>query len=174
MKPLIVDDDPFLTESPNGLGVYYNFEQFKKVHEMIAGAGQIHTLAICAGEIENNPELKEYILSRKDEFNLQLHGWLHERYSEWSKEAIKVSLQRAKDKIEKTFDVEVSLFFPPWNKRSPAMYEACKEIGVKLDDQWVNLTQALAGETKETIRFHSWNTLEVEQLKKYLDVHSNN
>lgn len=169
MKPLICDDDPFLTESPNGLGVYYNFEQFKKVHEMIANAGEIHTLAIIAGEIENHPELKDYILKRKDEFNLQLHGWLHERYSEWSKEAIKVSLQRAKEKIEKTFDVEVGYFFPPWNKRFPAMYEACEDLGLKLDDNWCNFTEALNGVKTKTIRFHSWNLLEVEQLEKYLN-----
>lgn len=166
---IICDDDPFLTESPNGLGVYYNFEQFKKVHEMIADAGQIHTLAIIAGEIENHPELKEYILNKKEEFNLQLHGFLHERYSEWSKEAIKISLQRAKDKIENVFDVKVNWFFPPWNKRSPAMYEACKELGLKLDENWMNLTEALDRQNAETIRFHSWNLLEVEQLAKYLN-----
>lgn len=170
MKPLIVDDDPFLTESPNGHGVYYDFEQFKKVHQLIAGAGEIHTIAIIAGEIENHPEMKEYILERKAEFGFGLHGWLHERYSEWQTSAIVVSLGRARRKIFETFGEWCTEYYPTWNKRSPALYEACKSLDLLLNDDWMTLTEALTGEQKKAIRFHSWNQAEVDQLKKYLNV----
>lgn len=93
------------------------------------------------------------------------------KYSTWENETnIARSLFRAKERIENVFEVEVKWFFPPWNKRSQQMYDACEEIGLKLDDNWCNFTEALSGVEKETICFHYWNDSEVKQLKEYLNV----
>jgi peptidoglycan/xylan/chitin deacetylase (PgdA/CDA1 family) len=165
---MMVDDDIYTTESPTDGTPLYNFERFKGVHELLANTGLKHTLAICAAEIPNHPELTEYILGRKDEFIFGLHGWNHEKYSTWPRGSIIHSLKRAKERIENVFDTKVEWYFPTWNKRSLEMYEACKELGLKLDDDWVNLTGALSGIKKNTIRFHNWNDNEVEQLKKYV------
>lgn len=169
--PLLVDDDPFLTESPNGNGIYYDLEKFKKCHEMIVAAGELHTIAIIAGEIENHPKMKEYILERKNEFRLAVHGWLHERYWEWPyPDVVAESLERAMGKIITTFGFGslTKEYYPTWNKRSDAMYAACKAIGLELNDDWMTIGEALSGVNKKAIRFHSWNDNEVEQLRKYL------
>jgi len=165
---ILRDDDIYLTESPTDGTLFYDFEKFKEVHELIAGAGLIHTLAICAGEIENHPELTFYILNRKEEFDFGIHGWMHEKYSTWLKENIKSSLFRSKAVIEAVFGVEVKWFFPPWNKRSPEMFEACKELGLKVNDEWMTLTDALNGKKEEVIGLHYWNNEEVKQLKLYV------
>jgi len=172
MKPLLVDDDPFLTESPNGNGVYYDIEKFKNAHEIIINSGNLHTIAVVAGEIENHPEMKEYITSRNREFRIAIHGWMHERYWEWPKQAIIDSLDRAMRKVGKTLGMYYLEYYPTWNKRSPALYEACKELGLKLNDDWMTLGEALAGKEKKAIRFHSWNDEEVKQLRQYCDVYS--
>lgn len=169
---ILRDDDVFLTESPTDGALFYDFEKFKYAHELIADAGFKHMLAICASEIPNHRELTGYILDRKEEFEFGIHGWGHEKYSTWeNKTNIARSLFRAKERIENVFEVEVKWFFPPWNKRSQQMYDACEEIGLKLDDSWQNFDEYLADKCpeKETICFHYWNDHEVMLLKKALE-----
>lgn len=169
MKLLIVDDDVFATESPTDGKMFYNFDRYKEVHELLANAGLKHTLAICAAEIPNHPELTDYIKSRKDEFIFGVHGWNHEKYSTWPKEALIRSLGRAKKRIEEVFGTEVEWNFPTWNKRSPEMYAACEFLGLKLNDSWMNFTEALNGvKDKDSIRFHSWDDNEFKQLQEYV------
>lgn len=169
---LLIDDDIFATESPTDGRIFYDFDRFKEVHEIIAQSGQVHGMAICAAEIPNHRELTEYILERKNEFLFGIHGWNHEKYSTWSKEAIIRSLGRAQKRVEAVFDEKVEWYFPTWNKRSDEMYQACSELVLKLNDSWMNLTEALGGIEKETIRFHNWNDEEVKQLRQYCDVYS--
>lgn len=169
--PLLVDDDVYCTESPTDGRLFYDFDRYKEVHELIAKAGEKHVLAICAAEIPNHPELTEYILRRKEEFVFGLHGWNHEKYSLWPKQAIVRSLERAKERIETVFGTKVEWYFPTWNKRSQEMYSACSDLGLKLNDSWMNLGEALNGvQGKDTIRFHSWDGNEYNQLKEYLRV----
>jgi|GEM_PF-6882884 len=168
MTPLITDDDVFATESPTDGKLFYNFDRYREVHDILATAGLKHTLAICAAEIPNHPELVKYINTWKDEFTFGLHGWNHERYSTWPTEAIIRSLGRAKERIETVFDTKVEWYFPTWNKRSPELYAACEFLDLRLDDVWMNLDEALAGKEKETIRFHSWNDHEVMLLRNYV------
>ncbi|MFA6445730.1 MAG: polysaccharide deacetylase family protein [Candidatus Paceibacterota bacterium] len=170
MTPILVDDDVFATESPTDGRLFYDFNRYKEVHELLASAGLKHCLAICAAEIPNHTELLEYIQSRQEEFIFGLHGWNHEKYSTWPKEAIIRSLGRAKDRIEKVFGVKVEWYFPTWNKRSDEMYQACEYLGLKLDDHWCNLTEALHGVEKTTIRFHSWDDNEFKQLRDYVQL----
>jgi peptidoglycan/xylan/chitin deacetylase (PgdA/CDA1 family) len=166
---ILRDDDIFLTESPRGFGEYYNFDKFKEIHEIISKNGKKHYLAINAGEIENYPELIGYILNRKDEFEFGLHGWQHERYSEWNSEAIEASLARAKKKVEERFNVKVKWFFPPWNKRSEAMKLACERLGLRLNDNWITPQEALEGKTADSICFHYWNNEEKKCIQQMLE-----
>lgn len=168
MMPLLVDDDVFCTESPTDGRVFYDFQRYVDVHTLIVKNGQKHVLAICAAEIWNHPELIEYIQERQDEFILGIHGWNHEKYSTWPKEAIVRSLKRSKDQITDVFGECSDWYFPTWNKRSDEMYKACEELGLKLNDNWMNLGEALTGVEKETIRFHSWNDDEYQNLKLWL------
>lgn len=161
----IVDDDVFCTESPTNGRLFYNFERYQATHQLLADAGLIHTLAICAAEIPNHPELVEYIMSRKEEFAFGVHGWNHEKYATWPKEAIVRSLKRAKERIETTFGTTVDWYYPTWNKRSPALYAACQELGLQLNDEWVTLKES---EKPYTIRFHSWDDNEYQLLKQYV------
>ena len=152
------DDDVFCTESPTQGRVMHSMEKFIETHEILARRKKKHMLAIIANEIENYPELVKYILDRKEEFDFGVHGWAHHHYANWDKEPIKRSLEMAKNKIEGTFGVTCEWFFPPWNERTPAMFEACAELGLKLNDSQVNTTAFLRGETNfDAICFHFWS-----------------
>jgi peptidoglycan/xylan/chitin deacetylase (PgdA/CDA1 family) len=159
------NDDIFLTESPRGYGVYYDFEKFKASHELLKGHD--HLLAINAAEIENYPELKNYILYNRHDFLFGVHGWSHERYSEWNEEAIYQSLKRAKEKIERTFNENVEWFLPPWNKRNEAMYRACERLDLKVNDSFI--VAADLGEKESGVCcFHYWNEEEMSKIKEYV------
>ncbi len=168
MTMLLRDDDVFLTESPTNGRVLYNFALFKEVHEFIAKHGKKHMLAIIASEIANYPELTEYILSRKSEFEFGIHGWKHQHYETWKENEIYVSLKRAKDLVEKVFNTKVEWYFPPWNKRTDEVYRACTRLGVKLNDNWVNAAEVLNGKKADALCFHFWDK-EVAQLKQCLE-----
>lgn len=162
------DDDIFLTESPTQGNQLYNLEKFKAVHEMIVKSGNIHYIAIIAGEIENYPELIKYIRAHKNEFGFGIHGWLHHAYTTWSHEHTYLSLERAKKKIIDTFRVVPKIFFPPWNKTNLEVVVACKQLDLEIDSSFVSPTQALMGQTATSLCFHYWHDGEVAQLKQWL------
>lgn len=155
-------DDIFLTSSIRS-GQIYNFDAFKASHELLKG--KIHILSIIAGEIDNHPEMKEYIIANKKDFKFGIHGWLHNDYSKMPKEEIKKELSMAKDKIEKEFGVEVKWFFPPWNRVSETTRKACNEIGLKINENYIIPKQYLQGLRGDVINFHYWSKQEMDYLK---------
>jgi len=165
---ILRDDDIFLTESPTQGRQLYNFEKFKTVHEYIASKGHKHAIAIIAAEIENYPELRDYILKRKDEFIFGVHGWAHTHYIKWSFENTALSLERAKNKIEETFDVKVEWFFPPWNEVSPDVLIGATRAGLDTNRSQTSTTGWLKGERADTICFHYWNDGQFGELKKII------
>lgn len=165
---MIRDDDIFLTESPRNGRHFYNFEKFVKVHTMIKSYGKLHAIGIIASEIDNYPKLKKYIDDNKRDFIFAIHGWAHQYYATWGVEEIKESLGRAKGKISDVFGITAEHFFPPWNKRSPAMYEACSHLKLKLDEFYTNAEMVLRGDKKDTLCFHYWNDEEVKLLEECL------
>jgi peptidoglycan/xylan/chitin deacetylase (PgdA/CDA1 family) len=166
------NDDIFLTESPRGFGEYYSFEKFKKSHELLKG--HKHILAIIAGEIENYPEMKEYILKHKDDFMFGIHGWAHERYSEWKEPAIYISIKRAKEKIESTFGVKATHFCPTWNKRNYDMYIAVQKLGMEVQDHFIVPREIEEGKSAEAVCFHYWNDDEMTILQRCIPQTSDN
>jgi peptidoglycan/xylan/chitin deacetylase (PgdA/CDA1 family) len=167
---ILRDDDIFLTGSERS-GQIYDFEAFKEIHEIIAKTGREHMLAVIASEIETYPELKDYILSRKEEFGFGVHGWEHSNYTKWSSEDIKKDLLRAKEEIEKVFNVEVSWFFPPWNRTNETLIRSAKEVGLKTDINYTlpeTILQGGAVGKAETLCFHYWVKRQQEELKQCL------
>ena len=158
------DDDIYLTKSERS-GQIYDFKAFKVVHEMLAEAGKIHTLAIIASEIDTYPELTKYILERKKEFAFGVHGWEHSDYLRWNMEIVKKDLQKAKDKIEETFDTECFWFFAPWNRFNNDLILTAREVGLNLNTNYLLPDQPIQ---KGVLCFHYWIPEQREQLKKWL------
>ncbi len=158
------DDDIYLTSSKRS-GQIYDFEAFKVVHEMLSKNGKIHTLAIIASEIDNHPELTEYILERKNEFEFGVHGWEHSDYSTWKMEDVERDLQMAKEKIEKTFDTKCVWFFAPWNRWNEELILMAKEVGLTLNTEYLTPDQ---DPRSGVLCFHYWIPEQREQLKKWL------
>lgn len=162
-QKMLRDDDVYLTESPRHGTHLYNFEKFKKAHEIIASYKIPHALAIVASEIPAYQELTEYINGRKKEFIFGLHGWTHMDYSVISESAVENSLGRAKLAVYDTFGVYPTWFFPPWNRRSDNLRTACKNLGLELCEHYA-VAQYWNGEN--ICCFHYWNDNEVALLNK--------
>ena len=164
-KTILRDDDIYLSNSPRYGTLYYNFNEFVEVHEMIADAGFKHTLAIIASEIDKYPELTEYIKRHLSECNLEVHGWEHADYSKWVNKAdITTDMLKAEVKIKKTFGVEPTMFFPPWNRYSDIMKAGVEDSGLKFMGDYVQFPQ-----TGDVICFHYWNLEERNMLKEWLN-----
>lgn len=161
---ILRDDDIFLTESATNGRDFYGFEAFCRVHELLASNGKSHAIAIIAGEIENYPELTDYILKRKGEFIFGLHGWQHQRYWEWEYSGIKNSLQRGRDKIIEVFQETPAYFFAPWNWLSDAIHDACSALQMESRKTFVPISKVVIGETADFACFHYWSAEEREQL----------
>jgi len=159
------NDDIFLTKSVRS-GQIYNFKKFKESHELLKG--RIHILSIIASEIDNYPEMKDYILANKKDFRFGIHGWEHSDYSKMTKEQIKKELTMARDKIEDTFEVEVKWFFPPWNRVSESTRKACNEIGLRINENYIIPKQFIKGVKGDVIDFHYWHDEEMSILKQCL------
>lgn len=163
-KIIYRDDDIYLTESRRS-GQVYNFEEFKKVHEMISGAGKVHTLAIIASEIPNYSELTEYILSRKNEFAFGVHGWEHSNYIGWHKDDILNDLLSAKTRIEYVFDTKCEWFFPPWNRVNHKLINAASKAGLKTNTEYMLPQEDIKD---GVLCFHYWHKIEQELIQRWL------
>jgi len=159
------DDDIYLTKSicsPDRY--YYNFEKFKKVHHLLKGYR--HSLAIIASEIDNYPLLTEFLLQNKNDFDFQIHGWNHDDYTELDNPYSEI--KKAKDKIEKTFGVECTIFYAPYNHRNDKLRKACQKLKLELNEKFVSPEQFLEGKMAKTLYFHYWSDSQVDNLKKIL------
>lgn len=167
-ETIIRDDDIFLTESPTQGRQLYSLEKFKAVHEYIHSRGFKHHLAIIASEIENYPELVEYIKQHKDECVFGVHGWAHDHYARWNREPIAISFNRAKQKIKDVFEVDVEWFFPPWNELSPSIMMAATDAKLKVNVSQVDPSAWLKGQRANAICIHYWSDDQIGNLKKIL------
>ena len=165
------NDDIFLTKSVRS-GQIYNFKKFKESHELLKG--RIHILSIIASEIDNYPEMKDYILANKKDFRFGIHGNRHENYSTWNEIDIYNDLKLAKNIIDKTFETNTKWFFPPWNRISNNMINACNKLQLKINKNYIIPTQFLLGVRGDVLNFHYWNNDEMKKLIKCLDIIKNN
>lgn len=168
METLYRDDDIFLTESPTQGRQLYDFNKFKTVHEYIASKGHKHAIAIIASEIENYPELTNYIKNKKDEFIFGVHGWAHNHCATWKSDVIEISLSRAKHKIEETFETQVEWFFPTWNELSPELIAGANRADLRINNSQTSTTGWLKGERADAICFHYWSDGQFEELKRII------
>lgn len=155
-------------------GILTKAYRFQFVHEIFQKYRVIHTLALIMKDIEKNKELISYILSYKNEFNIQLHCWEHFDHGNDFEQA-KESIFKGKKAIKDIFGVEAAIFFPPWNSCTQEIKEFCKSIGMLAMPEKISIEQYIKvnGDVKEeVVNFHGWHQPEVNDLHKALKIYN--
>ena len=142
------------------INVYTSADELKRIHEPFREKRRIHTVACEMKDLWCNKSLFWFLLN--DPFiDVELHGWTHQPYSEWKTEELYQELKKAKEYWETnamrmlgqlTLSKEITTFFPPWNKVSDSIFEACRRLEIKVsykseDCHWM---------------FHYWATTQQE------------
>lgn len=75
------------------------------------------TIGVIGDKIGNDQKLVSYLKYNKDNIYMRFanHGWDHEDFTHFSKEAQEMLLLRSNQKISTLFDVEPKVFIPPFN-----------------------------------------------------------
>ena len=75
------------------------------------------TIGVIGNKIGNDQKLASYLKYNKNNPYLKFanHGWEHEDFTHFSKEAQEMLILRSNEKISSLFDVEPKVFIPPFN-----------------------------------------------------------
>lgn len=134
-----------------------------KAHDIITKNGHIHTVAVQMYRLWECKEIWFWLMTAKN-LAIGLHCWEHDDYSAMSaqkaSEHIKRSLEYWKDKRHPSYNPpKIKTFFPPWNKTSDQLMQACTLNGLRLDSR-------VGG---EVYGFHYWELIYPERVKRLED-----
>jgi len=135
-----------------------DLSEFKKLHETFISNKKIHICAVLFEGLADNYGLFHYLVNAPL-LDIQLHGWTHRDYSKLSEIKVRLDFQRAitywnenvtrrygKGILDNTLK-QITTYYPPWNRRSPEVEEACKRLGLRVDNR-------IGG---QVFNFHYWS-----------------
>src|SRR3990167_6125004 len=120
-------------------------------------------LTILAEGIEAYPEWVQYIKLRKHRYTIELHGYSHLYYKGMSEEEAYQSLKKAKELVEKAFEVKITRWYVPFGRHYFPEWDyikVCERLGLKFHTR---------GGTARHFYLHYWNSrdrLRLERLYK--------
>lgn len=121
-------------------------------------------LTLMAEGIEAYPEWVQYLKLRKHRYTIELHGYSHYYYKGMTEDEAYESLKKAKDLIEKTFEVEVSRWYVPFGRQFFPSWslDVCKRLGVQFHTR--------GGVTVHKY-YHYWNSADRIRLQELYKHH---
>ncbi len=131
----------------------YPLEQLLAVDDLFQAEGIEHTVAVLASTL--TPALAQAILARR--MTVQLHGWRHDDLS--TDRGAGAELPAAVAKIEQVLGVRPTVLYPPWNKTSPYLEAAARDLGLVVSAEKVSLDFYIrkGGKvSRPVINFHYW------------------
>ena len=139
-------------------------DELKRIHEPFRKYNKIHTVACEMYQLWENKSLFYFLVS-DPLINVELHGWRHEPYYNWTIENIyedfKRSIEYWDSHTKRLLGIKeltplktISTWMATWNRSSDNCKTACDKLGLKVN----------TGENC-TWQFHYWSTIprEVEE-----------
>ena len=169
-KPWVIRNDDVLIVNPitgsmkNCLRSGNTFFDWFKLTDKIFEEHNLHcVLSVLAEGVDVYPKWVEYINERKHRYKIEMHGWDHSYPQGMTPEEGYQILSRAREKIEKAFDIEVRhwyvpngrLFFPEWGP------EVCDKLGIQFNSK---------GDLRDyyQVHLHYWNTRDIKRLQRII------
>ena len=151
------------------IGKYTDLSLIQKIHSLFVRYNRIHTVSILMDDLWESKAVW-FWLQTTPNLDITLHGWKHVDYSKINifdlRKNIKQCLdyweensKRAMDVYEYKFKL-LKVFYPPWNKTSPALYQVCSEVGLEVS------VKNRVSNPGEVYDFHWWECVNDEYFKK--------
>ena len=112
---------------------YLDDEQLK-IMDIFLSKGAPLTLGLIMHKFGNDTIILDKISGgyKKGLFELALHGWDHNNYSDLSEQEQKSSLYKANERMKSIFGKKSDIFIPPYNKFNNDTINAIRELGIKI------------------------------------------
>lgn len=153
-------------------------QEYVDNHEKFINAGLTETAVVQLarnGRFSNFPtDLIEYMKTAPN-WDIQLHGWGHDMYSEWEYDYILRDISAAVYWVEKLFERKPTIWFPPWNQMSLNMERVAKVLGLTINNESNDIAKFIR-ETKtgdfkgSSVYFHLWNRGEAELIDEMVEL----
>ena len=106
-------------------------------------------------------------------WDIQLHGWGHDFYSEWEFDYILRDISAAIYWSEKLFNKKPTIWFPPWNQISANMERVADMLNLKIDNEANDVAKFIrnmksGGFDGHSVYYHLWNRVEAEQIDEMI------
>jgi hypothetical protein len=124
---------------------------------------------LCLGEGTKHNEWVDYIRTNLNNWTIQSHGMVHRRYDRCTPEQLLTDLQESKKRLEDTFGVGVTKFYPPFREYKDKMRAVAATAGLTLDGRHRH-PEACAQKVQHFNRadFHYWFREDVYATKKII------
>jgi peptidoglycan/xylan/chitin deacetylase (PgdA/CDA1 family) len=148
------------------------------VHEEFLKRDLIETVNLQFAQFDRlgnfRPELIEYMKNTPN-YDFQIHGWQHDKYSEMELAHVVRDLAAAKYFCWGMFGKLPTIWYPPWNCYSENMKTAADSLGMTIDNESYDIAKFIrevkSGEyTGHSFYFHAWQKPERELLTEALDL----
>lgn len=149
------------------------FECFLEADKVFEKYNHECLLAINAEGIDVEHEWVEHLKKNKHRYVFELHGFRHVNYRNMPREHVKDELRTAIERINETFDVEVTTWYPPWGRKGEHLEgkAICEELGIKMYEQYGKVDARLwlkAPDKYSHVNFHYWNDKQVKTVEQIL------
>ena len=133
-----------------------------QTHELIVSKGKVHTIAIQMERLWDNKEIWFFVMTARN-LAVGLHGWDHSDYSRMSMTEILDHLRRCREHWDSHVGhypnaPKITTFYPPWNRVSDELRQACQACGLTVDNRWKRGSGVYG--------FHSWELIDPIRRKK--------
>ena len=114
-------------------------------------------LVMLADGIDHYPEWVKHIKKHQHRYKIELHGSSHHVYYNMTAEKGLEDLRKAKDKIEKEFNVKITTWYVPYGKKKYPTWgkDVCDKLGLKFDTTEIKHRQRI---------FHYWHETQVKKV----------
>ena len=122
--------------------------------------------------IEKHKETIEY-MNTAPNWDLQIHCWDHDNYSEMSYPEIYKDMSAALFHFQQLFNRLPTTWYPPHNVNSEDMMRAATTLGMTINDESIGVKDFVMDAREGIIKgkslyFHGWNNNEMEYFEEML------
>jgi hypothetical protein len=138
---------------------FVDMQAFLNIHVLFLKYNKVHTCVLEMKDLWGSRGIWHLLMTLPN-ISIGLHCWSHIDYSVLTREQARAEIRRALDYYEEKCIAgygrvkPISTFYPPWNRVSPALKQACEDVGLNVDNR-------VDG---EVFNFHWWEYLNAEAL----------
>ena len=152
-------------------------EKYIENHKKFIEAGLTETavLQLCQnGNLaEFHPDIIEYLKTAPN-WDIQLHGWSHDNYSEMKFQFVLRDISAAMYWVEGLLGKKPTIWFPPWNQTSVEMKEVAKILELEINNE-SNDIEKFIREVKDgsfkggSVYYHLWHHHDFELIDEMIE-----